>query len=183
VIVLTTFNLDDRAATAIRHGASGFLLKDTTPLMLRDAIRTVHGGNAVLAPQDLATLLDRQFQAQGRAAAGVPRAHRQGTRGLHRGGPRSVQCGDRRHRVRQRVHGQNPCRRHPAQAGLRDRVQIVVFATSTVLPDLGSRRSRVLSGEFRSGPRPRVVSTNLGGCFGTIRRVSCTAAYHEEPTP
>lgn len=63
VIVLTTFNLDDRAATAIRHGASGFLLKDTTPLMLRDAIRTVHGGNAVLAPQDLATLLDRQFQA------------------------------------------------------------------------------------------------------------------------
>jgi DNA-binding NarL/FixJ family response regulator len=63
VIVLTTFNLDDRAATAIRHGASGFLLKDTTPLMLRDAIRTVHSGNAVLAPQDLATLLDRQFQA------------------------------------------------------------------------------------------------------------------------
>ncbi|GAA0900115.1 response regulator transcription factor [Virgisporangium ochraceum] len=64
VIVLTTFNLDDRAATAIRHGASGFLLKDTTPLMLRDAIRTVHAGNAVLAPQDLATLLDRQFQAE-----------------------------------------------------------------------------------------------------------------------
>ena len=64
VIVLTTFNLDDRAATAIRHGASGFLLKDTTPLMLRDAIRTVHGGNAVLAPQDLATLLDRQFRAE-----------------------------------------------------------------------------------------------------------------------
>jgi DNA-binding NarL/FixJ family response regulator len=63
VIVLTTFNLDDRAATAIRHGASGFLLKDTTPLMLRDAIRTVHGGNAVLAPQDLAALLDKQFQA------------------------------------------------------------------------------------------------------------------------
>jgi DNA-binding NarL/FixJ family response regulator len=63
VIVLTTFNLDDRAATAIRHGASGFLLKDTTPVMLTDAIRTVHGGNAVLAPQDLTTLLDRQFQA------------------------------------------------------------------------------------------------------------------------
>lgn len=64
VIVLTTFNLDDRAATAIRHGASGFLLKDTTPLMLRDAIRTVHAGNAVLAPHYLATLLDRQFQAE-----------------------------------------------------------------------------------------------------------------------
>jgi DNA-binding NarL/FixJ family response regulator len=63
VIVLTTFNLDDRAATAIRHGASGFLLKDTTPTQLRDAIRTVHTGNAVLAPRDLATLLDHEFRA------------------------------------------------------------------------------------------------------------------------
>ena len=62
VIVLTTFNLDDRAATAIRYGASGFLLKDTTPVMLRDAIRTVHSGNAVLAPTDLSTLLDSQFR-------------------------------------------------------------------------------------------------------------------------
>ncbi|QIG45109.1 response regulator transcription factor [Nocardioides anomalus] len=62
VVVLTTFNLDDRAATAIRYGASGFLLKDTTPAMLRDAIRTVHAGNAVLAPTDLSTLLDAQFR-------------------------------------------------------------------------------------------------------------------------
>jgi len=64
VVVLTTFNLDDRAATAIRYGASGFLLKDTTPLMLRDAIRTVHAGNAVLAPSDLSTLLDGQFRSR-----------------------------------------------------------------------------------------------------------------------
>jgi DNA-binding NarL/FixJ family response regulator len=71
VIVLTTFNLDDRAAAAIRHGASGFLLKDTTPAQLRDAIRTVHTGNAVLAPQDLTTLLDHEF----RAAAPAPAAY------------------------------------------------------------------------------------------------------------
>jgi DNA-binding NarL/FixJ family response regulator len=64
VVVLTTFNLDDRAATAIRYGASGFLLKGTTPMMLRDAIRTVHTGNAVLAPHDLATLLEGQFQTR-----------------------------------------------------------------------------------------------------------------------
>jgi DNA-binding NarL/FixJ family response regulator len=62
VVVLTTFNLDDRAVTAIRHGASGFLLKGTTPAMLGDAIRTVYAGNAVLAPHDLATLLDGEFQ-------------------------------------------------------------------------------------------------------------------------
>ena len=62
VVVLTTFNLDDRAATAIRYGASGFLLKDTTPAQLADAIRTVYAGNAVLAPTDLATLLDGSFR-------------------------------------------------------------------------------------------------------------------------
>ncbi|MGD8167225.1 response regulator [Herbiconiux sp. P16] len=61
VLVLTTFDLDDRAATAIRHGASGFILKDTTPAMLIDAIRTVHAGNAVLAPQNLAALLSGRF--------------------------------------------------------------------------------------------------------------------------
>ncbi|EFC83263.1 response regulator transcription factor [Parafrankia sp. EUN1f] len=63
LIMLTTFNLDDRAATAIRYGASGFLLKDTTPAQLRDAIRTVHTGNAVLAPRDLTSLLDHEFRA------------------------------------------------------------------------------------------------------------------------
>jgi DNA-binding NarL/FixJ family response regulator len=62
VLVLTTFNLDDRAATAIRHGASGFLLKDTTPRQLADAIRSVHAGNAVLAPNDLSALLEAQFR-------------------------------------------------------------------------------------------------------------------------
>ncbi len=64
VVVLTTFNLDDRAATAIRYGASGFLLKDATPVMLREAIHTVYAGNAVLAPSDLSTLLDGQFRAR-----------------------------------------------------------------------------------------------------------------------
>ncbi len=62
VLVLTTFDLDDRAAMAIRYGASGFVLKDTTPALLIDAIRTVNAGNAVLAPHDLATLLDGRFK-------------------------------------------------------------------------------------------------------------------------
>lgn len=64
VVVLTTFNLDDRAATAITYGASGFLLKDATPQMLTDAIRTVHTGNAVLSPSDLLVLMDGSFQAR-----------------------------------------------------------------------------------------------------------------------
>jgi len=59
VIVLTTFALDRAAMDAIRSGAQGFLLKDTTPAFLTAAIRTVHDGNAVLAPGELWRLLDR----------------------------------------------------------------------------------------------------------------------------
>ncbi|WP_317229625.1 response regulator transcription factor [Clavibacter sp. MX14-G9D] len=56
VIVLTTFALDRASATAIRGGASGFLLKDATPAFLAAAIRAVHAGSAVLAPDELTQL-------------------------------------------------------------------------------------------------------------------------------
>ncbi|MGG7464088.1 MULTISPECIES: response regulator [unclassified Plantibacter] len=49
ILVLTTFDLDEAAATAIRSGASGFVLKDAEPEFLLAAIRTVHAGNAVIA--------------------------------------------------------------------------------------------------------------------------------------
>ncbi|WP_173924223.1 response regulator transcription factor [Agromyces sp. Marseille-P2726] len=51
VIVLTTFDLDEYAFAAIRSGASGFLLKDVRPQELTAAIRTVHAGEATLAPR------------------------------------------------------------------------------------------------------------------------------------
>jgi DNA-binding NarL/FixJ family response regulator len=63
VVVLTTFNLDDQAARAIRYGASGFLLKDITPDHLQAAIRTVYAGNAVLAPTDLQRMLEGEFRS------------------------------------------------------------------------------------------------------------------------
>jgi DNA-binding NarL/FixJ family response regulator len=51
VLVLTTFDLDEYAFAAIRAGASGFLLKDSRPADLVGAIRTVHAGEAALAPR------------------------------------------------------------------------------------------------------------------------------------
>ena len=50
VLVLTTFDLDDYVYEALRAGASGFLLKDTPPHQLLEAIRVVAGGDALLAP-------------------------------------------------------------------------------------------------------------------------------------
>ena len=50
VLVVTTFDLDEYVFEALRAGASGFLLKDAAPDSLADAIRTVAGGDALLAP-------------------------------------------------------------------------------------------------------------------------------------
>ncbi|RXZ70506.1 response regulator transcription factor [Agromyces albus] len=51
IIVLTTFDHDEYAFAALRAGASGFLLKDARPQELITAIRTVHAGDASLAPR------------------------------------------------------------------------------------------------------------------------------------
>jgi DNA-binding NarL/FixJ family response regulator len=50
VLILTTFDLDEYVYEALRAGASGFLLKDTPPEELVEAIRVVAGGDALLAP-------------------------------------------------------------------------------------------------------------------------------------
>lgn len=58
VVVLTTFDLDEHAFAAIRAGAAAFLLKDATPDQLLGAIRTVHGGDSVVAPSTTRRLLE-----------------------------------------------------------------------------------------------------------------------------
>ena len=50
VLILTTFDLDEYVYEALRVGASGFLLKDTPPEQLVDAIRVVANGDALLSP-------------------------------------------------------------------------------------------------------------------------------------
>ncbi|WP_028659769.1 response regulator [Nocardioides insulae] len=57
VLVLTTFDLDEYVFSAIRAGAAGFLLKDAPPEELLAAIRTVHAGDAVVAPSATRRLL------------------------------------------------------------------------------------------------------------------------------
>jgi DNA-binding NarL/FixJ family response regulator len=58
VLILTTFDLDEYAFTALRVGASGFLLKDVPPADLLSAIRAVASGDAVVAPSVTRRLLD-----------------------------------------------------------------------------------------------------------------------------
>ena len=64
VLVLTTFDLDEYAQSAITAGASGFLLKDARPTELVDAIQRVATGDAVMAPSVMKRMLE-QMRANG----------------------------------------------------------------------------------------------------------------------
>jgi DNA-binding NarL/FixJ family response regulator len=58
VVVLTTYELDEYVFEALRAGASGFLTKDVDPDDLRDAVRTVAAGHALLAPSVTRRVVD-----------------------------------------------------------------------------------------------------------------------------
>jgi DNA-binding NarL/FixJ family response regulator len=63
VVVVTTFELDEYVAEAIRSGASGFLVKDTEPVDLVRAVRVVAAGDALLSPTVTRRLLARVADA------------------------------------------------------------------------------------------------------------------------
>jgi DNA-binding NarL/FixJ family response regulator len=84
VIVLTTFDTDDYVARALGAGASGFLLKDTAPAAIIDAIRKVADGDPMLSPSVTTRLIarlttgtapDRIQEARGRLARLTEREH------------------------------------------------------------------------------------------------------------
>jgi DNA-binding NarL/FixJ family response regulator len=57
VIVLTTFQADEQVVAALRAGASGFLVKDTPPADIINAVRLVAAGDAIVSPSVTRTLL------------------------------------------------------------------------------------------------------------------------------
>ncbi|MFC9256641.1 response regulator [Amycolatopsis thailandensis] len=57
VVVVTTFDLDEYVHTALRNGASGFLLKDAGPALLIEAVRAAARGDALVSPQITVRLL------------------------------------------------------------------------------------------------------------------------------
>lgn len=74
IIMLTTFDIDEYVYSAVRAGASGFLLKDTPPEQLLEAIRTVHHGDAVIAPSATRRLLEHMIPVLDSPAPVVPAA-------------------------------------------------------------------------------------------------------------
>lgn len=129
IVMLTTFDLDEAAARAIRQGASGFLLKDADPEFLLAAIRTVHSGSAVIAasatrdlfahfagaapapvPPAFAELTDREREIFALAARGLSNAE--------------IAAREFLSEATVKTH----ISRILTKLALRDRVQLVVFA-------------------------------------------------------
>jgi len=145
VLILTTFDLDEYVFAGLKAGASGFLLKDAPPAELLTAIRTVAGGEAVLAPTAtrrlidqfvpllpapgqqpdrdalLSTLTDRERAVFARLAAGLSNREIAGEMHLSQGTVK-IHVG-----------------RILAKLGLRDRVQAVVLAYESGLITPGSQ--------------------------------------------
>jgi len=72
VLVLTTYDTDENIVEALRAGASGFLVKDTRPAELLDAIRTVAAGEALLSPGPTARLIERFLRSPSTPVTGGP---------------------------------------------------------------------------------------------------------------
>ncbi|TDD51527.1 response regulator transcription factor [Kribbella antibiotica] len=129
VLMLTTYDLDEYALSAVRAGASGFLLKDAPPEDMLAAIRTVHAGDAVLAASTTRRLLDQLAPAldpvAGKAVAALTDREREVLIAVARGSSNaeianqlSVSPGTVKTHVSSVL----------AKLGVRDRVQAVVLA-------------------------------------------------------
>ncbi|WP_086824204.1 response regulator transcription factor [Allokutzneria sp. NRRL B-24872] len=131
VIVLTTFERDEYVFEALRVGASGFLLKDTKPAALLEAIRTVADGGALLAPTVTRTVIAEFLAASPRTRTPHPQLGQLTER--EREVLVLVAEGLNNHEIGERLHvSPATARTHVSRAmiklGARDRAQLVVFA-------------------------------------------------------
>jgi DNA-binding NarL/FixJ family response regulator len=131
VIVLTTFERDEYVFDALRVGASGFLLKDTRPAVLLDAVRTVADGGALLAPSVTRTLI-REFTGLAPRST-TPHPKLGSLTDREREIVTLVAHGLSNHEIAERlVVSPATARTHVSRSmiklGARDRAQLVVFA-------------------------------------------------------
>jgi DNA-binding NarL/FixJ family response regulator len=146
VVILTTFEQDDYIFGALRAGASGFLLKRTTPEDLVAAIHTVAGGDSLLSPSVTRTVIDRMARQPPPDAAAHQRLEHLTprerevleliARGLSNGEIASTL-------VVEESTVKTHVKRILGKLRLRDRVQAVIFAYESGLtrPDAKARAS------------------------------------------
>ena len=133
VIIVTTFDLDEYVVGALRAGAVGFLVKDTQPERIIDAVRAVARGDALIAPEVTRRLLARFVEASP-ARAGDRRIDELTPRELDV--LREIAAGHSNAAIAARLFLEESTvkghvRRLLAKLGLASRVQAVIFAYET----------------------------------------------------
>ncbi len=141
VVVLTTFDVDEYVFSALRAGASGFMLKDAEPEELLAAIRAVASGDAVVAPSATRRLIEQV--ADRLPGTGSPDARMQSVTERERAvllavarGASNAEIGTELFMAEATV--KTHVGRLLAKLEARDRVQLVVFAYETGLVRAGS---------------------------------------------
>jgi DNA-binding NarL/FixJ family response regulator len=142
VVMLTTFDLDEYVFSALRAGASGFLLKDAEPEDLLSAVRAVATGDAVVAPSATRRLLEQMVDRLPGAPGGDPRLdalterEREVLLAVARGAS-NAEIGAELYMAEATV--KTHVGRLLAKLDVRDRVQLVVFAYESGLVRAGDR--------------------------------------------
>jgi DNA-binding NarL/FixJ family response regulator len=135
IVILTTFELDEYVFDAIRAGAAGFLVKDTKPAELIEAVRVVAGGEALLSPSVTSRLI-AEFAARAKqppestALEELTDRERE-VMALAAGGLSNEQIAERL--VVSAATAKTHVSRAMVKLGVRDRAQLVVLAYETGL--------------------------------------------------
>ncbi len=116
ILIVTTFDADQYVFEALRAGASGFILKDSSPEQLVAAVRLIAAGDALLAPARTRRLIEAQVRPPASFDTSLDgTAHRSRARGARADGARPRQRSDRIQSVRQRGDGPDARRARPFQ--------------------------------------------------------------------
>jgi len=142
VLIITTFDLDEYIVEALRSGASGFLLKDTTAEELAHAVRVIAAGEALLAPSVTRRLLDRYARFLPKAGPATNLTATLTARELDV--LRLVSRGYTNAEIGQALHvAQSSVKTHVghllAKLGVADRVHLVIFAYESGLVQASDR--------------------------------------------
>jgi len=143
VLMLTTFDLDDYIYEALRVGASGFLLKDSEPEELLQAVRVVAGGEALLSPSVTRRLIENFVAARPKPLSGA--AALNGLTDREREVLRLVALGRSNAEISAELFiAEQTTKTHVSRIlqklSLRDRVQAVVFGYESGLVTPGANR-------------------------------------------
>ena len=185
VIVLTTFDTDDLVLRALRVGASGFLLKDTPPDRLVQAVRAVADGEPMLSPTITATLMSKVAAGGGeddRGATARARLARLTQRerdvaigvgeGLSNAADRPAALPERPHREGPRLARAAPSWRRPTASRSRSPSTTPVNGTETA-----PFRRRLWFGGNRSAPSIVI------GCDAGVRRWGAPSRLRRKQCP